>query len=44
MITSTLKHNLAGSAGDQTGLHIDKLHVHIHTANIAHNVNIRPNN
>ena len=29
MITSTLKHNIAGSAGDQTDLYIDNLHMHM---------------
>ena len=36
MITSKLIHDMAGSARDKTDLHIDKLHIHIHTVNIAY--------
>ena len=39
MITSTLEHTMAGSAGDRTNLHINKLHMHIQTVNIAQTVN-----
>ena len=39
MTTSTLEHDMAGSAGDQTDLHIRKLHIHIQTVNMAHTVN-----
>ena len=39
MVTSALKHDMAVSAGDQTDLHIDKLHIHIQTVNIAQTVN-----
>ena len=35
MIISTLKHHMAGSAGDWADLHI-KLHIHIQTVNITH--------
>ena len=44
MITSTLEHDMAGSAGGQTDLHIDTLQIHIQTVNIAHIVNITLNN
>ena len=39
MITSKLKHNMAESAGDQTDLHVNKLHICTQTVNIAHTVN-----
>ena len=28
-VTSTLEHDMAGSPGDQTDLHINNLHIHI---------------
>ena len=39
MITSTLKHGMARSTGEQTDLCINKSQIHIQTANIVHTIN-----
>ena len=39
MIASTLKHDMAGSAGDWTGLYIEKFNINIKTVSTALTVN-----